>query len=130
LDNLIWGFLPDFLNYLNKICCNMKKLLSAFILLIGFSVYAHAQAAPAQTTAPKAKKHATTTTSAKPATVTAAKPAVKTTAKPATALGPTKKDGTADMRYKSNKDAAKAPPATVHTKKDGTADKRYKENKK
>jgi hypothetical protein len=34
------------------------------------------------------------------------------------------------MRYKSNKEAAKAAPATTHTKKDGTADKRYKENKK
>jgi uncharacterized protein YxeA len=31
----------------------------------------------------------------------------------------TKKDGTADKRYKENK----------HKKKDGTADKRYKENK-
>jgi hypothetical protein len=44
-----------------------------------------------------------------------------------TPAGPKKKDGTADMRYKANKDAAKKPP--VHTKKDGTADKRYKENK-
>jgi len=44
-----------------------------------------------------------------------------------TPAGPKKKDGTADMRYKANKDAAKKPP--VHTKKDGTADKRFKENK-
>lgn len=51
-----------------------------------------------------------------------------TTAKPATAAGPTKKDGTADMRYKANKDAAKTT-TTTHVKKDGTPDKRYKENK-
>ncbi|MDR3712565.1 MAG: hypothetical protein P4L51_07105 [Puia sp.] len=43
-----------------------------------------------------------------------------------TTAGPKKKDGTADMRYKANKNAAKPP---VHTKKDGTADKRFKENK-
>jgi len=48
-------------------------------------------------------------------------------AKTATA-GPTKKDGTADMRYKANKDAAKAKPAGP-TKKDGTPDMRYKANK-
>lgn len=42
----------------------------------------------------------------------------------------TKKDGTADMRYKANKDsAAKAKPAGP-LKKDGTPDKRYKANKK
>jgi hypothetical protein len=39
--------------------------------------------------------------------------------------GPTKKDGTADMRYKANKQAKAAGP----TKKDGTADMRYKANK-
>ncbi len=87
----------------------MKKMFLAFIFLLSFSVYSHAQ------TTPKAKKPAATATSAKPATTTT----------------PTKKDGTPDMRYKSNKDAAKtAPAATVHTKKDGTPDKRYKENKK
>jgi hypothetical protein len=109
----------------------MKKMLLAFVLLFCFGAFVHAQSAPAQTSAgtTKAKKPATTTTT-KPATSsTAAKPA--TTAKPATAAaaGPVKKDGTADMRYKSNKDAAKKTPATVHTKKDGTPDKRYKENK-
>ena len=41
--------------------------------------------------------------------------------------GPTKKDGTPDMRYKENKAAAK--PATGPTKKDGTPDLRYKANK-
>jgi len=41
----------------------------------------------------------------------------------------TKKDGTADMRFKANKDsAAKAKPAGP-LKKDGTPDKRYKANK-
>jgi hypothetical protein len=44
-----------------------------------------------------------------------------------TPAAPKKKDGTADMRYKANKDAAKKAP--VHAKKDGTADKRFKENK-
>ena len=46
------------------------------------------------------------------------------------AAGPTKKDGTPDMRYKANKDAkaAEAKPAGP-TKKDGTPDMRYKENK-
>ncbi len=39
--------------------------------------------------------------------------------------GPTKKDGTADMRYKVNKTVKVAGP----TKKDGTADMRYKANK-
>jgi hypothetical protein len=46
---------------------------------------------------------------------------------------PTKKDGTADMRFKANKDSAAkakaAAPATTHLKKDGTPDKRFKENK-
>lgn len=44
----------------------------------------------------------------------------------------TKKDGTADMRYKANKDSAakaKTAPSTTHLKKDGTPDKRFKENK-
>lgn len=44
----------------------------------------------------------------------------------ATTTGPKKKDGTPDMRYKTNKEAAKP---TTHLKKDGTPDKRYKENK-
>ncbi len=45
--------------------------------------------------------------------------------KVAVAAGPTKKDGTADMRYKANKVSKVAGP----TKKDGTADMRYKANK-
>jgi len=47
-------------------------------------------------------------------------------AKSSKSAGPTKSDGTPDMRYKSNKEAAK--PAGP-TKKDGTLDMRYKENK-
>ncbi|HEX3079581.1 MAG TPA: hypothetical protein VHQ04_03925 [Puia sp.] len=111
----------------------MKKLFIAFILMTGLNLYSHAQSTPAQTTPPsKAKKPATTATAPKTAaTTTAPKTGTATaTPKPATTAGPTKKDGSADMRYKSNKEAAKAPPATTHTKKDGTPDKRYKENKK
>jgi hypothetical protein len=47
-------------------------------------------------------------------------------AKAAKSAGPTKSDGTPDMRYKANKETAK--PAGP-TKKDGTLDMRYKENK-
>ena len=94
----------------------MKKIFLALTLIAGISFSSIAQSTPS-----KDKKPATTT--AKPATATAAKPATA-------AAGPTKKDGSADMRYKANKDAAKAAPATTHTKKDGTPDKRYKENKK
>ncbi len=75
----------------------MKKLLLIASLMLALTGFSFAQT----TTPPK-----TTTT---------------------TTTGPKKKDGTADMRYKANKDAAKKLP--VHTKKDGTADKRFKENK-
>lgn len=78
----------------------MKKIILIASLLLAFTGISFAQTAPAKKT---------------------------TTAKTAAAPGPTKKDGTADMRYKANKDAAKAQP--VHVKKDGTADKRFKENK-
>ena len=88
-------------------------MLLAFMMLISFSLYSSAQ------TTPKAKQPPVPAA----ATKTAATPS-KTTA------APVKKDGTPDMRYKTNQDAAKATPAPVHTKKDGTADKRYKENKK
>jgi hypothetical protein len=109
----------------------MKKMFIAFILMTGLNLYSHAQTTPAQTPPTKAKKPATTTTAPKTTTAATAPKTATTTATHKTATGgPTKKDGTADMRYKSNKDAAKAPPATTHTKKDGTPDKRYKENKK
>ena len=87
----------------------MKKIILIASLLLTFVGVSFAQ-----TTKPAEKPKTT---------------AASTTAKPSTTAGPTKKDGTADMRYKSNKDAAKAQPATTHVKKDGTADKRYKENK-
>jgi len=83
----------------------MKKIVLTLSLLLTLGAISFAQ------TTPKDKKPATTTT----------KPAATTTH--------TKKDGTADMRYKENKDAAKAKPATAHVKADGTPDKRYKENK-
>jgi hypothetical protein len=96
----------------------MKKIIIITSLLLAFAGISFAQTTPA-TTAKKPKTAKTATT--KPATTA-------TTAKPATAAaGPTKKDGTPDMRYKANKDAAKTPPA--HLKADGTPDKRYKENK-
>lgn len=97
----------------------MKRIFLALVLITGISVYSNAQTTPAKTK--------------KPATTSATKPTTASTTKPATTpttAGPTKKDGSADMRYKANKDAAKAAPATTHTKKDGTPDKRYKENKK
>jgi hypothetical protein len=82
---------------------NMKKLLIAICMLFGLAVVSNAQT--------------TTTTSAKQT-----KPKVAKT----TAAGPTKKDGTPDMRYKANKTTAK-PVGPL--KKDGTPDKRYKANK-
>lgn len=89
----------------------MKKLFLIASLLMTLTGMTFAQA----------KKPKADSTGKKPAT-TATKPAT-------TAAGPTKKDGTADMRYKANKDAAAAKPTTAHLKKDGTPDKRYKENK-
>ncbi|HSZ87151.1 MAG TPA: hypothetical protein VK787_14055 [Puia sp.] len=83
----------------------MKRIILAFVFMLAFTGLTFAQTSPAKTD----KKKTTTTTS----TVSA---------------GPKKKDGTADMRYKANKDAAKKP-ATTHLKKDGTPDKRFKENK-
>jgi hypothetical protein len=94
----------------------MKKLF-----LIASLVLACAGMGFAQTKKPKADGAKKTTATAKPAATATTKPA-------AAAAGPTKKDGTADMRYKANKNAA-AKPATTHLKKDGTPDKRFKENK-
>ena len=89
----------------------MKKIVLIVNLLFVFAGLSLAQTTPSTAKDPKKTKSATTAT----------------TPKTATAPGPTKKDGTPDMRYKANKDAAKTPP--VHTKKDGTPDMRYKENK-
>jgi hypothetical protein len=105
----------------------MKKIALIASLMLAFAGINFAQTTPATTAAkPKtAKTKKAPATSATPAATTAT-PA--TPAKPATATaGPTKKDGTPDMRYKANKEAAKTPPA--HLKADGTPDKRYKENK-
>lgn len=83
----------------------MKRIVLIVNLLLAFTGFGFAQTTPAKTaqTKPAATKTATT-------------------------AGPTKKDGTPDMRYKANKDAAKNKPAGP-TKKDGTADMRYKANK-
>jgi hypothetical protein len=105
--HLVLGISSCYFKLAETNCSIMKKFCLVLMIFLGVGVYSHAQTTPAQTSPTKAK---------------AKKPATATTA------GPTKKDGTADMRYKSNKDA-KAQPATVHTKKDGTPDKRYKENK-
>jgi hypothetical protein len=89
----------------------MKKLFLIASLVMAFTGMTFAQTTPKQAKAPKPAAAATSSASAKPA------------------AGPAKKDGTADMRYKANKNAAKAAPATAHVKKDGTPDKRFKENK-
>jgi hypothetical protein len=57
---------------------------------------------------------------------TGQKSATATTTATTTTTGPLKKDGTADKRYKANKEVAK-PAGPV--KKDGTPDMRYKDNK-
>jgi hypothetical protein len=93
----------------------MKKTLLILNLLLAFAGFTFAQTTPAKTKDPKAKPATAATTANQP------KPAT-------TAPGPTKKDGTPDMRYKTNKDAAKAKPAGP-LKKDGTPDMRYKANK-
>jgi len=90
----------------------MKKLLMAFaMLLMSTCMFAQAQPKPKDSKLTAVKKDS------------AAKVVPMTKS-----AGPTKKDGTADMRYKANKEAAKPAPAGP-TKKDGTADMRYKANK-
>jgi hypothetical protein len=104
----------------------MKKLLIAAAMIIaGTGVFAQAQPkkdAAKDTKMTVVKKEAPKKETAKVVPIT--KPA----AAPTTAAGPAKKDGSADMRYKANKDAAKPAPAGP-TKKDGSADMRYKANK-
>ena len=82
----------------------MRKILVALVFMLTFGGYSFAQTTPAKT------KKTTTTATTSSTTVH------------------TKKDGTADKRFKENK--TKTTTTTVHTKKDGTADKRFKENKK
>lgn len=87
----------------------MKRFVLILNLLLAFAGLSFAQTTPART---KQTKPATT----------------KTTSNAASTAGPTKKDGTPDMRYKANKDAARNKPAGP-MKKDGTPDMRYKANK-
>jgi hypothetical protein len=108
----------------------MKRLLFIAFALFALNAFGLAQTKekhPAKSTKVETASKATTT-KATP------KPANETTALPKSATAsPTKvkKDGTADMRYKENKEAAKPTASTsAHVKKDGTPDKRYKENKK
>ena len=100
----------------------MKKLLFVTLAIVCFSFASFAQ--------PKKGKKAKTETATTAKVDTKAKASTaktSTTVKTSTtASGPTKKDGTLDMRYKANKEAK----TTTHLKKDGTPDKRYKENKK
>jgi len=111
----------------------MKRILFAAMALIGLNM-----ASQAQTTAPKKATASTVTVTktevakAQPAKAVAlpaaSKPATKPMAvQPTTKASPVKADGTADMRFKANKDAANAKPKL---KKDGTPDKRFKQNKK
>lgn len=98
----------------------MKKLLFAAAMLIASTgIFAQAQ--------PKKDAKDTKMTAVKKDSTKSAKVVPMT--KPATTATPTKKDGTADMRFKANKEGAKPAPAGP-TKKDGTADMRYKANKK
>ena len=91
----------------------MKKIILALGLVLTFAGVSFAQTAPAKT-----EKKAKATTEK-----------VATTAPATTSATHVKKDGTADKRYKENKNGGAKPQATTHLKKDGTADKRFKENK-
>ena len=86
----------------------MKKLLLACSLFLAVSAATFAQTKPASKAA------------------VATKTTTKTTATASTAH-PLKADGTADMRYKANKESKTVVTGPV--KKDGTLDKRYKANK-
>jgi hypothetical protein len=98
----------------------MKKIVTAIaIFFISFGLV------NAQTAKPKTDKTKTKTETKTAATDTKVVEKAKTT-KPAPL---TKKDGTADMRFKANKEKAKTTTAAGPTKKDGTADMRFKANK-
>jgi hypothetical protein len=88
---------------------NMKKIIIALLFLAGIFGTTNAGAQQKKTTPAK-----TTTVKVKDSTT------VKKTG--------LKKDGTADMRYKENKNAAKVKPVGP-LKKDSTPDMRYKANK-
>ena len=112
----------------------MKRLLIVAIAFIGFSAASFAQTTDAtkkketvKVVTEKKTNAVKVTKEQKPVPAVAAKPAV--VAVKETKASPVKKDGTADMRFKANKDAAKKT-TTGPLKKDGTKDLRYKENKK
>jgi hypothetical protein len=89
------------------------------------------EAKPAEKPAVKAEAKPAEKPAVKAEAKPAEKPAVKADAKPevkptTSTAGPTKSDGTPDMRYKQNK---QAPKAAGPLKKDGTPDMRYKANK-
>lgn len=111
---------------------NLKNLIIAASMLLGFTGLASAQTAPAKATNPSQKmeakkggkmeaKTSSSTTSGSQTTTTSSK-------QTATTGTPVKKDGTPDKRFKANQTTTTT--ATTHVKKDGTPDKRYKENKK
>ena len=116
----------------------MKKLLSILaIAVLGISttfaqtavtVPAKQATKNAKVTAAKAPVVAKTEVKTKVATVKTTAPVVaKKEVKKVTVATPTKKDGTADRRYKVNKETKVVVAGP--TKKDGTADMRYKVNK-
>ncbi len=87
----------------------MKKLLIAFLFLMaGSGMFAQTPKTTKSTTTKEHKSSEMSTTT--------------------TSKAPVKKDGTPDMRYKSNKQSTTI--TTGPTKKDGSADMRYKSNKK
>jgi hypothetical protein len=90
----------------------MRKILTAVLALLMGATVAMAQA-PATQEKTKAEHR-----SEKPGQKTQ-RPALDSTGKPV------KKDGTADKRFKENKEAKAQGPL----KQDGTPDKRFKENK-
>jgi hypothetical protein len=112
----------------------MKKAILSIIAMLTISLAMQAQTKPATAakspaatpnkmvaaTKPVDKKVSSATTQVKKTTPSKATTSVAAVSPSA----PTKKDGTADMRYKANK----AKPVTP-VKKDGTPDKRYKANK-
>lgn len=104
---------------------NMKKVISAFMVLLFFAISTQAQTTAVPTKQAPVKSTTNTTKSTTNSTQTS-KSATTSTSTSATKV---KADGTPDMRYKENKEAAKKTNTTTHKKADGTPDMRYKENK-
>jgi hypothetical protein len=124
----------------------MKRVLIVALALLGFSAASLAQTVPAtkknepsktqivkkatrkkeNSQAVASNKAAKTTTPAVAKTqVAKAKPVAEKTVAKTNAAGPLKKDGTPDMRFKSNHAIAAGP-----LKKEGTPDRHFKTNKK